>query len=167
MQGMSRRLINFAIFPHRSGKCLQYRRFRRAEFRRSRSFAPNRPPPLHHRRPQHPRSRLSLRVASGRPHRGVAADGVKRRSRKRPRVRRCQAFRRQVEALRAVRGVGLARASYGPEISNGDHTPMWITSGLPTDARRRPGHNNDPSLKESACLEDLADRRKHIDLPRV
>jgi hypothetical protein len=27
-------------------------------------------------------------------------------------------------------------------------------SGLSTDARRRSGHNNDPSLKEYACLED-------------
>ena len=40
-----------------------------------------------------------------------------------------------------------------PLLRVGD-TPMWITPGLETDARRRPGHNNDPSLKESACLED-------------
>jgi hypothetical protein len=47
-------------------------------------------------------------------------------------------------ALRAVIGRGTGWRLH----------PMWITDGFPTDARRRPGHNNDRSLKESACLED-------------
>ena len=33
-------------------------------------------------------------------------------------------------------------------------TSGWITSGLPTNGTRVPVTNNDPSLKESACLED-------------
>jgi hypothetical protein len=38
------------------------------------------------------------------------------------------------------------------------YSPIWSISGLPTAARRAPGHHNDPSLQESPCFKDSGGR---------